>query len=185
MNKLTLLVFAFIISATGFSQSIDLGVKAGVNFATISDAEEGLSNKTGFQAGVFAALKLGDKIGIQADVLYAQQGAELNATEFDLTYVNIPIVLKYYVFGGLNIQAGPQFGILVDDNIKELSFGVVEAEKTDISGVVGLGYDLPFGLRIDGRYNFGFSEVFKAVGSNEEYKGKNTVITLAVGYSFL
>jgi hypothetical protein len=179
MNKFTILLLAILISATGVSQGIDLGVKVGANFATLSDAENGPSSKTGFQAGIFAGLKLGDKIGIQADVLYSQQGAEFNATDFDLTYVNIPIVLKYYVIGGLNIQAGPQFGILVDDNIKELSSGILEAESSDISAVAGLGFDLPFGLRIDGRYTFGFTEVIK------DAKGKNTVITLAVGYSFL
>ena len=179
MKKITLLVVAILISASGFSQEIDLGIKAGANFATLSDAQNGPSSKTGFQAGIFAGLKLGDKIGIQADILYSQQGAEFSATDFDLTYVNIPIVLKYYVFGGLNIQAGPQFGILVDDNIKELSSGILEAENSDVSGVVGLGYDLPFGLRVDGRYNFGFTEVIK------DNKAKNSVITLAVGYSFL
>ncbi len=178
MKKITLLVVAILISASGFSQKIDLGVKAGVNFATLSDVEGGPSNKTGFQAGIFAALKLGDKIGVQGDVLYSQQGAEFSATKFDITYVNIPIVLKYYVFGGLNIQAGPQFGIVVDDNIKDIE-ATLEAETTDISGVVGLGYDLPFGLRVDGRYNIGFTDVIKDV------KGKNAVITLAVGYSFL
>ena len=179
MNKLTVLVFAILISANGFSQEIDFGVKVGANFATLSDAENGPSSKTGFQAGIFAGLKLSDKIGIQADVLYSQQGAKFSATDFDLTYVNIPVVLKYYVFKGLNIQAGPQFGIVVDDNIKELSSGILEAETSDVSGIIGLGFDLPFGLRIDGRYNIGFTEVIK------DYKGKNTVITLAVGYSFL
>jgi hypothetical protein len=179
LKKLTVLLFAIFFSATGFSQGIDLGIKAGANFATLSDAGNGPSSKTGFQAGVFAGLKLGKKLGIQADLLYSQQGADFNLEEFDITYVNIPVVLKYYVFRGLNIQAGPQFGFVVDDNIEEVTSGLLEAETTDVSGVIGLGYDLPFGLRVDGRYNFGLTEVIKGVD------GKNSVFTLALGFSFL
>ena len=47
------------------------------------------------------------------------------------------------------------------------------------SGILGVGYDLPFGLRVDGRYNFGFTDVLKDIS------GKNSVVTLAVGFSFL
>ena len=194
MKKITLLVVAVLISASGFSQEIDLGIKAGVNFASINGVENADAKSiTGFQAGVFAGLKLGDKIGLQADILYSKQGAKITSggieTKFDLSYANIPIVLKYYIFQGLNIQAGPQFGFKVDDNIKDIvgAAAAVEAKTTDISGVVGLGFDLPMGLRVDGRYNFGLSDVLKDISPGQTYsvKWKNTVISLAVGYSFL
>ena len=113
------------------------------------------------------------------DVLYSQQGAAFDASDFELSYVNLPLVFKYYLAGGLNLQVGPQFGILVDDNVKELYTEVVQAQSSDVSGIIGLGYDLPFGLRVDGRYNFGFTDVLK------DLSGKNSVVTLAVGFSFL
>ena len=37
----------------------------------------------------------------------------------------------------------------------------VEAESFDISAAVGAGLDLPFGLRVDARYNFGFTETIE------------------------
>ena len=111
--------------------------------------------------------------------LYSQQGAAFDASDFELSYVNLPLVFKYYLAGGLNLQVGPQFGILVDDNVKELYTEVVQAQSSDVSGIIGLGYDLPFGLRVDGRYNFGFTDVLK------DLSGKNSVVTLAVGFSFL
>lgn len=160
------------------SQEFDLGIKAGVNFSNITDVSD-LSNKTGFQAGIFTGLKFGDKIGIQADLLYSQQGAEFDEGEFDLTYVNIPVVLKYYLIHGLNLQAGPQFGFIVDDNVADVFNGIAEAESSDVSGIVGIGYDLPFGIRLDARYNFGLQDVFT------EGNGKNNVLSLALGYSFL
>lgn len=107
---------ALFMGATAFSQNLDLGIKAGANFANISDVND-LSSKTGFQAGIFAGIKFTDKVGIQADVLYSQQGAEFDYGKFDLNYVNVPVVLKYYLVQGLNIQAGPQFGFILDDDI--------------------------------------------------------------------
>lgn len=178
MKKLIFIAFTLFVGATAFSQEIDLGVKAGANFAKISDVDN-LSNKTGFQAGIFAGIKFTDKVGIQADLLYSQQGAKFEAEEFDLNYVNIPVVLKYYLIQGLNIQAGPQFGFIVDDNVKEVFKSIDEAEKSDVSGIVGAGYDFPFGIRVDARYNFGLTDVFK------ENKGKNSVASIAIGYSFL
>ncbi|MDC1325478.1 PorT family protein [Ulvibacter sp.] len=185
MKKYFLIVFSILVTATSFAQGIDLGIKAGINFSNLSDVEAGPSNKSGFQAGVFAGLKFNDKLGLQADLLFSQQGAEFDGGAFDLTYVNVPIVLKYKLFKGLNIQAGPQFGFIVDDNIKELTFGQEEAETADISGVVGLGYDLLFGLRIDGRYHFGLTDVFKNSDGSDSKGGKNTVVSIAVGFSFL
>ncbi|WP_417872032.1 porin family protein [Winogradskyella sp.] len=184
MKKLIVAAITLFIGTTAFSQELDLGIKAGANFATISDANIDLSNRTGFQAGIFAGIKFTDKVGIQADLLYSQQGAEFDAGEFDLTYVNVPVVLKYYLVQGLNIQAGPQFGFIVDDNIKTVIGDIekqIEAEKTDVSGVVGAGYDFPFGVRLDARYNFGLTDVSKVNGS----EGKNSVFSLALGYSFL
>lgn len=183
MKKLIVAVLTLFIGTTAFSQELDLGVKAGVNFSKISDVDN-LSNKTGFQAGVFAGIKFTDKVGIQADLLYSQQGAEFDAGEFDLTYVNVPVVLKYYLIQGLNVQAGPQFGFVVDDNIKTVIGNIenqIEAEKTDVSGVIGAGYDFPFGVRLDARYNFGLSDVSKVNGA----EGKNSVFSIALGYSFL
>jgi len=161
---------------------MDLGIKAGANFSSITDAQ-GFSNKTGFLAGVFVGAKFGDKIGIQADLLYSQQGAEFDAGSFDLTYVNVPVVLKYYLFKGLNLQAGPQFGFIVNDDITSVPgsiFDNAKAESFDLSGIVGVGLDLPFGVRLDGRYNFGLSEVVKTNTNNF----KNSVISLSLGYSF-
>lgn len=174
MKKLLVAVIALFMGTTVFSQSLDLGIKLGANFANISDVSD-LSSKTGFQAGAFAAVKF-QKVAVQADLLYSQQGAKFKFGKFDLDYVNVPIVVKYYLIQGLNVQAGPQFGFLVNDDV---SAG--EAKDMDISGVAGLGYDLPFGIRVDARYNFGLTDVSKVAGA----EGKNSVFSIALGYSFL
>ncbi|MDP2685791.1 MAG: porin family protein [Aequorivita sp.] len=184
MKKLIVVVIAIFIGTTAFSQEIDLGIKAGANFANISDVDD-LSSKTGFQAGIFAGIKFTDKVGVQADILYSQQGAEFDSGKFDLNYINVPVVLKYYLVQGLNVQAGPQFGFILDDDIYVDAFGTnsidANAEKTDVSAVIGAGYDFPFGVRLDARYNFGLTEVSKT----DNFEGKNNVFSIALGYTFL
>jgi hypothetical protein len=184
LKNLAIIVAAFFISTTVFSQELDLGIKIGSNFASISYAKEDSSTRTGIQAGLFAGIKFNDKVGINLDVLYSQQGADFNAGAFDLTYVNLPLVLKYYLVSGLHIQLGPQFGILIDKSLSEtLTNDYEEIVESQISGIIGVGYDLPFGLRIDGRYNFGLTDISKSVAENEGIK--NSVFTLAVGFAFL
>jgi len=186
MKKISILILAIVYSVQSFSQGLDFGIKAGINFSTISDAA-GLDNKTGFVAGIFVGGKLNDKIGIQADLLYSQQGAEFNTGEFDLNYLNVPIVLKYFVTDKMHIHGGPQFGVLIDDKTQTVigeTINDIATNDFDISGVIGVGLHLPFGIRVDGRYSFGFTDVPNDPGMNFT-KGKNNVITLSVGFSFI
>lgn len=186
MKKVFLVCILSVMTFAAKAQNIDLGIKAGVNFATISDVTDAES-KTGFVVGAFAGFKLGEKFGVQADLLYSQQGAKFDAGDIDLSYVNVPVVAKYFVTDKFNIQLGPQFGFVVDDNISKVLGDIAEAEKTDVTGVVGVGLHLPFGLRADARYNFGLTDILKSNNSdvNITEPGKNSVITIALGYSFL
>ena len=173
MKRLSVLFFALLFGIISYGQGLDLGLKLGANFSTISDASN-FSNKTGFHFGAFAAIKFSDKLAIQGDLLYSQQGAKFSPGDFELDYVNVPVVVKYYLVRGLNLQAGPQFGFVVNDN-----FEAKEPESFDLSGLVGAGYDVPFGLRLDARYNFGLTDIVK------DESGKNQVFSIALGYSFL
>lgn len=182
MKKLMLSILAVAFSASVFSQGIDLGVKVGANFSTINDAVN-VKNKTGLLFGAFAGVKFTSKLGIQSELLYSQQGAEFEGLgDVNLNYVNLPVFAKIYLVKGLNIQAGPQFGFVVDDNVskvfKEINSSI-KAKDFDVSGLIGLGYDLPVGVRIDARYNFGLTETI------DGGDGKNGVFSLALGYSFL
>lgn len=178
MKKLFFTCFLLLFTLNSKAQGIDLGIKAGVNFAELTDASD-FNRKTGYTFGVFAGIKFSDKIGIQGDLLYSAQGVD----DIDLNYVNVPIVLRYFIVGKLNIQVGPQFGFVVDDNIKDVFKNTAESKTFDLSGVVGLGYDLPLGFRVAGIYNFGFSDAIDH--SNNINLGKNSVFNLSVGYSFL
>ena len=90
----------------------------------------------------------------------------------------------------MHIQAGPQFGVLIDESLTEtLDDDYKEIVESEISGIIGIGYDLPFGLRIDGRYNFGLTDISKPEDGEDGENGnkgiKNSVFTIAVGFAFL
>src|SRR4030095_11593721 len=118
--------------------------------------------------GAYTLFKLG-KIGIQPEVLFSQQGStvHVDTQDFDAnySYVNIPVILKLYTVAGINLQLGPQFGFLASkkdeyfDYVKQQNPDIKsEVKNSDLSLAMGVGWDLPFGLSIDGRYNLGLSD---------------------------
>jgi len=174
MKKIIFLSLMVLFTAKSLSQGVDLGIKVGANFATLTELPN-VDTRTGLNFGAFFTIKFNDKIAIQGDVLYSQQGAEFDLDKVDLDYVNVPIVFKYYLVKRLNLHIGPQFGFLVSDF--DASEFEDSYESTDVSGVVGLGLDLPLGFRVDGRYNFGLTEFLPDV--------KNNVFSLSVGWTLL
>jgi hypothetical protein len=183
MKKITLIAFTFLVAATSFAQGIDIGIKAGANFSTLTDVPD-ISSRTGLLIGAFATLKFTDKMALQGDILYSEQGAngENGFSDLKLDYIILPVVFKYYIVKRLNIQAGPQFGNVITDNYN------ANFQSFDVSGVVGIGLDLPLGLRVTGRYNFGlnnigFVDLYSNTGITTD--AKNSVFSITAGFSFL
>lgn len=195
--KKTLFTFAIvlIVVSQGFTQAqFALGLKGGPNFARfdVSDVETSFKNKTGFHLGAFTLIKLG-KLGIQPEVIFSQQGSKFQFSGQDLqsnfSYVNIPVMLKTYLVAGLNLQIGPQFGFLtnasgdiVDETGEIRTITKDLFKKSDLSAGLGLGWDLPFGLTVDARYNLGLSKIEDDDALNTT---KNQVIQFSVGYKIL
>lgn len=194
MKRLFTLLFLTAITTTT-AQGLDLGFKLGFNFANVTGIED-FNQRTGLSAGLFAGAKLGDKIGLQIDALYSQQGAEVGATysdivqDFNLDYISIPVVVKYYLTDNLNIHAGPQMGILLNDQTSVVGqvFDNIEADTVDWLGTLGIGLDLPLGLRAEARYSFGLTRVNGSVtipSLPTIQEGRTRMTTLSIGYSWL
>jgi hypothetical protein len=195
MKKLFVLAAALCITTAAFSQAqFSIGIKAGPNFANI-DTESSLGsnydNRTGFHGGAFALLKF-TKIGIQPEILFSQQGSKFvynnKDVEANYNYFNIPVIVKLYTVAGINLQVGPQFGFVAGGEQKatDRATGVESTEEakdvlkgSDISAALGVGWDLPFGLSLDARYNLGLSDVNKNSGAESI---KNQVWQVSVGY---
>ena len=54
-----------------------------------------------------------------------------------------------------------------------------EMKKSDISAGLGAGWDLPFGLTVDARYNLGLSKLYDGSDAPE---AKNQVFQFSLGY---
>lgn len=193
MKILFLAVCTFMAFQTAFGQAeVAIGIKGGLNFANVDASSVGAAynSRTGYHGGAFVLFKL-SKIGIQPELILSQQGTtvKINTTNFDsnFSYMNIPVILKLYLVGGLNLQAGPQFGFLtkatgpIIDASGNVTTGDIKnkLKSSDISVALGAGWDLPFGLNIDARYNLGVSDVNNTANANAI---KNQVFQLSVGY---
>lgn len=189
MKKINLVVLAILFSTSAmFAQAqFSVGIKGGLNFAKFDATQfgESVKGKTGFHGGAFALIKL-SKIGIQPELIFSQQGSKVRFAsgegEGNFDYINIPVMLKLYTVAGINLQLGPQFGFLskaeVDgDNVKDSFKG------SDLSLGIGAGWDLPFGLTIDARYNLGLSKI---EDNDPAYEAvKNQVLQVSLGYKLI
>lgn len=194
------------VGLTAHSQEIKYGVKAGLNIADFGGDAENTNVRAGFNAGVLAEIKFGN-FAVQPEIVYSQQGAKLKYNYFSgssldgsveytskTAYINVPIVLKYYIIEGLSIQAGPQVGFLVSAKEKDETtvsgisvFDEIDSkeayEKVDFALFGGIGYDLPIGIFFQARYNAGLSKINKG-DEAEELKATNNVFSFSVGYKF-
>jgi hypothetical protein len=194
MKKLIVVAMLAFAASAAFGQAeVAIGLKAGPNFSSINtDATFGESYKsrTGFHGGAFALVKL-TKIGIQPELIFSQQGTTVHFNNKDYnanySYLNIPVILKVYLAAGVNLQLGPQFGFITkaEQEVPTISGGTTKEDvKDDLKGsdlslALGAGWDLPFGLTIDGRYNLGLSKIN---GKDQPQEAKNQVIQLSLGY---
>lgn len=196
MKKISGILIAMVISVVGYSQvQFALGVKAGPNFANINtDASPGenYKNRTGFHGGAFALFKF-TKIGIQPELLFSQQGSKVTFNggdrETNYNYINIPVILKLYTIAGINLQVGPQIGFISKAEVEETVAGVTtntnlkdKLKGNDVGLALGAGWDLPFGLTIDARYNLGLTKINDTPQSSE---AKNQVFQLSLGFKLL
>ena len=172
-----------------------IGIKAGPNFATIdtkSTPGTNYKNRAGFHGGAFVLVKAA-KFGIQPEIIFSQQGSKVEINSQDLesnfSYINIPIIVKLYTVAGINIQAGPQFGFVTNGEAPVSPTSVADVKdrmkSSDFTLALGLGWDLPFGLTLDARYNMGLSKIYDDAPSTQTEDAKNQVFQFSLGYKLI
>ncbi len=194
------ILFALLASVMFFDQAhgqaqFAIGIKGGPNFSKLdvnSSVGDTYKSRTGFHGGAFALIKL-TKIGIQPELLFSRQGSNFQFNsgdgEANFDYINIPIILKLYTVAGINLQAGPQFGFLSGGEVKSTVQGITTIQNakdyykgSDFSLALGVGWDLPFGLTLDARYNLGLSKINAGTNNVET---KNQVFQISAGFKII
>ncbi|MGB3607396.1 MAG: porin family protein [Psychroserpens sp.] len=196
----------------GFSnvgaQDVTFGAKAGVNFASFGGDLEDLDGRTSFHLGVVAEFAISEKFSVQPELLFSGQGAGAEFSEtffgetissettFNLSYLNLPIMAKYYVADGFSLEAGPYVGFLIGGESEETFSGGGESgsetedstelfKGLDFGLGVGTSYKLESGLFFSARYNLGLADITDADDGDDAPKINNNVIQISVGYFFL
>ena len=158
--------------------------KVGINFA--DNTFERCDMKVGLIAGAELEYGLARNTGLGIGLLYSMEGFKNNGIKYNLDYINIPIVLNYYVFKGLALKAGlqPAFNVLHKATDGDRSIDINKAASLFGSQVNTFNLSIPIGLSyekdqfvFDARYHIGLSKTFENAD-----KGYNSTFSLTVGY---
>ncbi len=167
-KKLFVLILVSHASVFTFAQ-LKFGVKGGANVVKISGKAFSGEYKYGFHAGAFAEIPLSPQFGIQPEVLFNQVSSDtasnvdevyqnLFKNNVKLSYLSIPLLLNYKPSKMFTVQAGPQFGILIDKKKTGVENGKSAFKSGDLSLLGGLQLNLS-NFRVYGRYAIGLSNL--------------------------
>jgi len=160
----------YLTKAQSQSLKIDYGPNLGAVFSVLDTENLNATENsiTGLTAGFFLEISSVTSFSFQAELMYTEQGAELNSDilqeTINIDYLQVPLLGKFNILELFNIHAGPQFGFLTSD----LESENYDAENFDVLAVAGVGVDIGK-LRANLRYNFGFTEVIDAYQANNLY----------------
>jgi hypothetical protein len=192
--KSVLLSLALIIvTATAtYAQGFHLGIKGGMNGYKIDNESFNQGFKYGYNLGGFAEINFTKHFGIQPEVMWNQSNVQ-TTTNFNidysgaalenvkLNYLSIPILLTYRPTKVLSFQAGPQFGILMNQNDNLFNNGKQAFKKGDFSVVGGVQLNLLW-FKIGGRYVIGLNNINDLSNSDS---WKNQGFQLYVGFRII
>ncbi|WP_277496391.1 porin family protein, partial [Elizabethkingia anophelis] len=179
--KKVFLGLGIVLGTMAFAQSTAgprFGIKAGGNLSDLTNLDREKS-KIGFYAGVFMNAPISSEFSIQPEVVYSQQGAKFkdfgNVTDLkkNLGYINVPVMVQYNATPDFYLEAGPEFGFLVDAQDKGKVNGVsYKSSGTDGYNTFNFGMGLGAGYRftpnisINARYTAGFTNIVKNNGGD-------------------
>jgi len=175
------------------ADNFEVGARLGVNFHTLKGSDA--TGSVGGVIGLWGQKKLSKLIGLQAEVLYVEQGAERNydfgpwydvTVEYDINYVAVPIGLSVHPVKFIDLHGGIQPGMVVTkqvvtsdgvDNVAPLE-GIT---SFDAAWYVGTTIKLPFwgdgAWAMTIRHRSGLMNVSSERGV--ELKNRGTAISVA------
>ncbi len=201
MKKMFLIAAIAVLGMNSADAQVKFGVKTGAQLTNIvGDDFDDSDSKIGFNVGGYANIRFAEQFAFQPELLFSLQGTKYEFNELGssidtkthLSYINIPLMVKWYAYDGLNFEFGPQVGFNVASKVKvdgsgadiiegDYDFDEVylrDVETVDFGVNIGAGYEMENGLNFGIRYGLGLTDIAK------DYDAKNSVISLGVGYTF-
>ena len=152
-----------------------------------------LGNSFGFHFGGVYEYKLNERFTFRPELILSFQGdreetddtyLDANAIDYKLTYLNIPLNLKF--FTKPYVIVGPQVGFLLATEKGRKNFGKVKT-NLDYGVNFGFGYNLNHSLFMEFSIYQGVATLIKIEknwGYASETHATNTLIQLSLGYYF-
>ena len=191
-TKLFSLIAALLVTNALFVQ-FHIGAKAGANITKVDGKSFKDEFRYGYHLGGFMEIRAGNKFVIQPEVLWNQYATKLDSNyknvyqdvfngnaNIKLNYLSIPILLNYKLVGSfLSLQAGPQFGILIDQNRTLLQNGGDAFKKGDFSMLAGVQFKV-LAFRLNARYAIGLNNISDLP---DDGKWKSQGFQVSVGFA--
>ena len=192
-KKLFLPLVATLLFSQAMMAQFHIGIKGGANVIKIDGVSFKDQFKYGYHIGGFAEIGLGNKFGIQPEVLFNQYSTTIDSnyksiyqdvfnsgqSSVKLNYLSIPILLNYKLLGNfLTLQAGPQFGVLINQDKTLLQNGGEAFKKGDFSLVGGAQLKLS-AIRITGRYVVGLNNI-NDIDNQDQWKSQGFQVSLGL-----
>jgi hypothetical protein len=170
------------------TKTANIGVKGGYNLAAVSfdgDAETG--QRSGFHVGLYGESFLNQHIALQLEVLYSQQGYEIEANGGTFTqkldYINLPLMLKGYLGDNFFLEAGPQIGVAISHKEEfDSNFNLFDTSQEfdpnsfDYGVNFGAGFKTDSGISLSARYHLGLGDIY------DDGSPKNRVWMFSIGF---
>ena len=191
MKKFILLATVFIAFAAKAQEKVNIGIKVGQNLTSVNSVAVD-RHTASYHGGVTFQIGLTDKISLVPEVLLSQTKLATNPNIMDvlgdnrynpetyhLSYMMVPLLVQVKPFSSLLLQAGPQYGILIDqkkDGKENAQLAFKEGEFSFVGGAkVNLG-----GFFVYGRYVVGLQDISAL---QDQAKWKTRQCQLGIGMS--
>ena len=191
--KFFLPLLAALFMSSALMAQFHIGIKGGSNITKIDGHSFKDKFEYGYHIGGFAEIGLGEKMGLQPEVLFNQYSTTLDSnynhiyqdiftsgqSKVKLNYLSIPIILNYKLIGNfLSLQAGPQFSILMKQDKNLLQNGADAFKKGDFSMLGGVQLKLS-AIRVTGRYVVGLNNI-SDIDNKDQWKSQGFQVSLGL-----
>jgi hypothetical protein len=181
---------AFFSSLT-IAQSVKFGIKAGADLRRIDGKPFSNAFKFGYHAGAFAEIGIGAGFSFQPEVYYSQVAVDSGSVLADIYnfdripslkfgYINVPLLINFKPFKVFAIQVGPQFNMLVSDNLSIIGNTKETLKRGELSLVAGAQVYLGK-IRIYGRFIQGTNNI-NNINDDDVWKQQSIHLGLALKF---
>ena len=152
------------------AQGFHIGIKAGANLFKVDGESFSQEFKFGYSVGAFSEINFTSSWGLQPELLFNQTNYRtgtqfsnvypdgVNDVKGKLNYLSIPVLLSFRPIPLLSLQAGPQFGILLNQDEHLVNNAQEAFKKGDLSFVGGAQLNLA-SIKVGARYVIGLNNI--------------------------